>query len=163
MIKKLTAACLCCTLVSTPVFAQEQLITLSQTQKIEQFQMAAVTQANDRMWANQSQQQERKDPLAATGLNILPFGLGSFYQGDQVGGTVLAVMDGLAVLLLYLGSVIGSAKGGWAGTYEISASFVLFVAARITGVVLPWVYDAHQFNQTHPHTTASVTLYKTSF
>ncbi len=43
---------------------------------------------------------EKKDPWRATWLNLIPFGLGSFQQGDFMSGTIIASLDGIGALFI---------------------------------------------------------------
>jgi hypothetical protein len=48
---------------------------------------------------------KQKEPWRAVALNILPFGVGSFQQGDYLGGIAIAIIDGLNTFLIINGSL----------------------------------------------------------
>jgi len=73
-------------------------------------------------------------------LNIVPFGVDSFNQGDTFGGTTLAVIDGLSAL-----SVLLAFNSYYAGNLNVLLWFTLsgalgLIAGRIVGFIAPHQY-----------------------
>lgn len=96
----------------------------------------------------------QKDPWVATGLNIIPFGVGSYNQGDQIGGNVIAAIDGVSLLSIvapvtFLSVVV---RGGVLNAF-IGAGFIGLILGRVFSFTLPWFHYAAYENQlTEPAT-----------
>ena len=90
----------------------------------------------------------QKDPWVATGLNLIPLGVGSFHQGDQIGGTVVAAIDAvsLATLLAPFTFLPQTTQGGgWAAGALIVYGGAGLLLGRLVGVTVPWIhYSAYE-------------------
>lgn len=82
----------------------------------------------------------QKDPLKASLLNLIPFGVGSFQQADPVAAPVLATLDGVsAALLLYAvvappsSTLVGNAGQMLLGLGGLSLG-------RLIGLIAPWMH-----------------------
>lgn len=78
------------------------------------------------------------DPTPTLWENLIPFGYGSFKQGDIFGGVSIAAMDSLSVLAIAGDlSVIGQP-----GAIPVGILFYvpLLIMARTTGVISPLLY-----------------------
>jgi hypothetical protein len=85
--------------------------------------------------------QAEKNPWEAMGLNLIPFGVGSFRQGDQVGGITIAVIDGVVALAMLSFAVkAAQARPGYASAIEIATIFFGLCLGRIIGFIAPWVH-----------------------
>ena len=82
--------------------------------------------------------QNEKNPWEAMGLNLIPFGVGSFRQGDQVGGTTIAVLDGVAALGALSFGI--KAAQGMSTTLELAAIIAGLCLGRVVGWIAPWSY-----------------------
>lgn len=97
--------------------------------------------------------ERRLDPASAVAFNLIPFGVGSFMQGDHVSGTAISIIDltGLFVLLSFASTALlppcnycplsppTSLLGfGFAG--------FTYLFGRVLGIVAPYLYDS-QFNE----------------
>jgi hypothetical protein len=92
----------------------------------------------------------QKDPWVATGLNLIPFGVGSYHQGDQVGGTVIAAIDAasfLAIVAPFTFSRTLMSGGGWGALIVMGYGFMGILLGRIVGFTLPWFHYAAYENQ----------------
>ncbi len=86
-----------------------------------------------------------KDPWVAMGLNIIPFGVGSFRQGDNIGGTTIAVVDGVAaVALVLMGVKVAQGAPGYAWIIEFATAFFALALGRVIGFIAPWIYTNAQ-------------------
>lgn len=81
-----------------------------------------------------------KDPLKASLLNIIPFGVGSFQQGDPVAGPVLATVDGVSAALLLYG-LFAPSSSAWVGNAgQTLLGMGGLIVGRILGVTAPWMH-----------------------
>ena len=91
----------------------------------------------------------QKDPWLATGLNVIPFGVGSYNQGDHVGGSVIAAMDTLSLLAVaapftFLPDL--TRNGGWGAAAFVAYGLGGFLLGRAVGFTLPWFHYASYEN-----------------
>lgn len=92
----------------------------------------------------------QKNPWVATGLNTIPFGVGSYHQGDQVGGTVIAAIDSVSVLAIVAPFTFApdlTNSGGWGALVFVSYGLLGLLLGRIVGFTLPWFHYATYENQ----------------
>ena len=90
-------------------------------------------------------QRLQTDPTQALWENLIPFGYGSFKQGDTVGGVSIAVMDALSLFALSADlSVVGDSGAMPMGLLIYGP---LLIAARATGVVSPLLYAQGHNNE----------------
>lgn len=77
------------------------------------------------------------DPTSALWLNIIPFGVGSFSQGDIIGGVSIAVMD--LISIYFLKGDIDLLSSDAIAPIPMGVLFYLplFIVARVTGVASP--------------------------
>ncbi len=83
----------------------------------------------------------KKDPGRAALMNIIPFGVGSFQQGDMIGGTSIAVVDGLSVLIgiapfTYAPQL--KEGGGWGMLMSTAWALGGLLLGRVMGVIAPF-------------------------
>ncbi len=101
-------------------------------------------------------QQLHTDPGQALWKNLIPFGYGSFEQGDTVGGISIAVMDALSLLAFAADmSVIGESGAMPMGILIYAP---LLIMARATGVVSPLLYSQGHNNEVNSILMATPTL-----
>ena len=82
-----------------------------------------------------------KNPWTAMALNVIPFGVGSFRQGDNIGGTTIAVADGVAaVALVSMGVKVAQAMPGYAWITEFATALFALALGRVIGFIAPWIY-----------------------
>jgi hypothetical protein len=100
------------------------------------------------------------DPVLGTvvgiALNIVPgFGVGSFVQGDSVGGIVGLIGDSVGVGLIVVGEVIalgsvgsgsveGALSGFGTGYILIIAGAIIYGGVEIFGIIRPIAFGAKQ-------------------
>ncbi len=87
----------------------------------------------------------KKDPWVATGLNLIPLGVGSFHQGDQVGGTVVAAIDAVSLLSILAPFTFlpqTTQNGGWSAAFLVGYGGAGLLLGRLVGVTVPWIHYA---------------------
>lgn len=92
--------------------------------------------------------QTKKEAFYPMLLNILPFGFGSYSQGDNVGGIVLTTLDTLSIGTMVFPWVtgFGTGGGGWGAFMIMSYGFIALMIGRVGGMIWPHVY-ANLYNQ----------------
>lgn len=87
----------------------------------------------------------KKDPWVATGLNLIPLGVGSFHQGDAVGGTVVAAIDAVSLVSILAPFTVfpqAMQNGGWSAAFLIGYGGAGLLLGRLVGVTVPWIHYA---------------------
>jgi len=85
----------------------------------------------------------KKDPLTAAALNLIPYGYGSFYQEDNIGGYSILVVDGLSTLTALTGFSSASMRnGGWGSIMLLSLAGLGFILGRLIGFTAPFLHYA---------------------
>lgn len=89
---------------------------------------------------------EKKDPWPAVKVNfVIPFGLGSFLQGDMMGGVVILFLDGLSAMILF-GEFVLRTQGidrpnrGSTGVASIMGFFLFWGFGRLVGFIAPHMH-----------------------
>ena len=83
----------------------------------------------------------KKDPLTAAALNLIPYGYGSFYQEDNLGGYSILVVDGLSTLTVLTGfSSAFASNGGWGSIMLFSLAGLGFILGRLIGFTAPFMH-----------------------
>lgn len=145
---KLLMSSLLASVLLLPTFAtgaaERDEIRLEKTYRLEHIQLEDL-QTNPEIRA-QLTESERMfltnklslDPTQAIVSNFIPFGYGSFQQGDVLGGTSIAIMDALSLIALSGDlSLQGSSAPIPLGIFIYGP---LFIIARITGFVSPLLH-----------------------
>lgn len=115
------------------------------------------------------------DPWKAVGLNLLPFGFGSYQQGDMVGGAIITTVDAISLATILYPFVDQSLfqGGGWGALMAIVYGGTGYAVGRVIGVSSPWIYQAQQHKKVseldplHPKTNLAMDVqffnYQASF
>ncbi|PIQ25494.1 hypothetical protein COW36_20835 [bacterium (Candidatus Blackallbacteria) CG17_big_fil_post_rev_8_21_14_2_50_48_46] len=101
----------------------------------------------------------KKDPAVAMGLNLIPFGVGSYHQGDVFAGAAITTIDSISIIIAiapftYL--PILQENGGLGVLATSSWALIGFLLGRIVGFTAPWLhyhyYEKQIINsKTDPH------------
>ncbi|MBT9547327.1 MAG: P13 family porin [Candidatus Sericytochromatia bacterium] len=88
---------------------------------------------------------EKKDPWPAVKVNfVIPFGLGSFLQGDMMGGVVILVLDGLSTMSLVgefvMSKGIDRPNRGGTRVISILGFFLFWGFGRLVGFIAPHMH-----------------------
>ena len=110
---------------------------LTQGQSIQQ--SANLSLMADRKYYDE----HKKDAVLPLVLNFfLGFGIGSFVEGDDMGGLIMAGTQVLGFAMAMYGSTrLSNAHGEWLCAYGV----MMMVASRIWGFIRPWTY-ASKYN-----------------
>lgn len=96
----------------------------------------------------------KKDPWRAAAFNLIPFGVGSYQQGDPIGGTSIAVIDTASVLVALAPFTYApelSQGGGWGTLAAFTWALGGLVLGRVVGVAAPWLhFNAYQQAKSAP-------------
>lgn len=151
--------CLTLTLIAVPfqpVFAQEFSLAESPPifleQKNPELELALF--------------KEQKDPWRATGLNLIPFGVGSFQQGDYFATVTILILDGLASAVV-IGHVLRDPSildsEGSLALANVIAFSMFWGFARVVGIFAPYMhYYAALKDYTQKHTNENKSSNQTS-
>ena len=85
---------------------------------------------------------EKLDPQQAAFTNVLPFGVGSFQQGDTLGGVLITAVDIAALGLMGYGLSSGN---GWGAIIGLGWGLPVYGIGRIIGVISPYMH-ANAYN-----------------
>ena len=86
---------------------------------------------------------EQKDPWRAVAYNLLPFGVGSFQQGDYFGAVAILIFDGLATSVLVAQALKDPSipeRGGVTGLVSLIAFSMFWGFARVVGIFAPYMH-----------------------
>ncbi|WNY67275.1 P13 family porin [Borreliella lusitaniae] len=91
---------------------------------------------------------DKKNPIGPFLLNLfLPFGIGSFVQGDYIGGGTVLGFDVLGAILWGTGMIINNtSEKGLTGTLLIGVGASMLLTSHITSLIIPFTF-ANRHNE----------------
>ncbi len=107
--------------------------TMNPASEVITIQNDFVNQKIDSQAALKRYEAEKIEPLQAVLTNILPFGIGSFQQGDTIGGVLISIVDIAALVVIGMGLSTGGGFSGLASLWAIP----IYAIGRVIGVVSP--------------------------
>lgn len=90
----------------------------------------------------------QKDPVSAMAMNMIPFGIGSYQQGDIVGGVTLSTIDGLGLGILGLAAYGFMSGQSWGAAFITPGGLALVTLGRLLGLIFPWMHLLYIHNVT---------------
>lgn len=86
---------------------------------------------------------QASNPLPVMAANLLPLGIGSFGQGDVLGGMLILTVDTLSLGMLGMGLFNFFIQNSWGTLIYFSYGVLSLLAGRSIGMFAPGFYAEH--------------------
>ncbi|WP_210381909.1 P13 family porin [Borreliella garinii] len=90
---------------------------------------------------------DKKNPIGPFLLNLfLPFGIGSFVQGDYIGGGSVLGFNLLGVILCGTGIILNTRETQLTGSILIGVGASMILTSYVTSLIIPFTF-ANRYNE----------------